>query len=224
MRVPTRYLLLGGAVYCGTASASYIYLRGAGPCCEDSPATPGPCNVFDRIAGDYDAKINLDETLMGIGLMRRWLVRQAGGDVLEVSCGTGRNLPYYLHTANMTSLTLSDASRPMLAQAFDKHRSAAAAEGGLGVPLRFCLADAEQLCSGSRSSGSSGGTAAAAGKAAAAEGDAPFSESSTTAQAPRFGPALTQTQHFLPGSFDTVIDTFGLCSCRDPVKALQVNS
>jgi methyltransferase OMS1 len=32
---------------------------------------------------------------MGIKLLRRWLVKSAKGRVLEVSAGTGRNLPYY---------------------------------------------------------------------------------------------------------------------------------
>lgn len=32
---------------------------------------------------------------MGLGTKRRDLVRQARGHVLEVSCGTGRNLPFY---------------------------------------------------------------------------------------------------------------------------------
>lgn len=48
------------------------------------------------------------------------------------------------------------------------------------------------------------------------KGDPQLAEDET-----RFGPALRQVQKIAPGSFDTVVDTFGLCSCHDPVKALQ---
>ena len=44
---------------------------------------------------------------------------RAQGDVLEISAGTGRNLPYYPMN-NIRSLTLCDISRPMLDKAEDK--------------------------------------------------------------------------------------------------------
>lgn len=50
---------------------------------------------YNDTARQYDSDVALAETLMGIGSMRRELVRMARGNVLEVSCGTGRNLDYY---------------------------------------------------------------------------------------------------------------------------------
>lgn len=42
------------------------------------------------------------------------------GDVLEISAGTGRNLPHYSYS-KLSSLTLTDISQPMLKQASDAH-------------------------------------------------------------------------------------------------------
>ncbi len=42
------------------------------------------------------------------------------GDVLEISAGTGRNLPYYRY-GDITSLTLADVSEPMLKRAEQKY-------------------------------------------------------------------------------------------------------
>ncbi|KAI3648473.1 hypothetical protein MP228_006327 [Amoeboaphelidium protococcarum] len=70
--------------------------------------------VFDKIASMYDSKIDMDELMMGIKAFRWWMIRQhARGDVLEVSCGTGRNLKYY-HVNQVQSLRLLDQSSQML--------------------------------------------------------------------------------------------------------------
>ncbi|KAA8646123.1 class I SAM-dependent methyltransferase [Aspergillus tanneri] len=50
---------------------------------------------YNRTAGTFDADVELSEKLMWLGSKRKDLVRRARGDVLEVSCGTGRNLEYY---------------------------------------------------------------------------------------------------------------------------------
>ena len=57
-----------------------------------------PTDVSDRYnttAPTFDADVELSEKAMGLGTKRANLVRMARGDVLEVSCGTGRNLEYY---------------------------------------------------------------------------------------------------------------------------------
>eukprot|EP00878_Enallax_costatus_P029904 GHUV01032472.1.p1 GENE.GHUV01032472.1~~GHUV01032472.1.p1 ORF type:complete len:139 (+),score=52.99 GHUV01032472.1:151-567(+) len=58
---------------------------------------------------------------------------------------------------------------------------------------------------------------------AAAAGGRESSSSSTGLRhlAARITAAAVQGSTFAPGSFDTVVDTFGLCSCEDPVKVLQ---
>ncbi|RAL08212.1 class I SAM-dependent methyltransferase [Aspergillus homomorphus CBS 101889] len=50
---------------------------------------------YNRTAGSFDADVEMSEKLMRLGTKRRELVQRARGDVLEVSCGTGRNIEYY---------------------------------------------------------------------------------------------------------------------------------
>ncbi|CAI7648556.1 unnamed protein product [Penicillium bialowiezense] len=57
-----------------------------------------PRDVSDRYnttASTFDADVEISEKAMGLGKKRRDLVQMARGNVLEVSCGTGRNLPFY---------------------------------------------------------------------------------------------------------------------------------
>ena len=90
--------------------------------------------VFDDIADEYDRKINMDELVMGMKLLRRFLIaKNAHGDVLEVSTGTGRNLRYYKWNGTnsdgsrdqtkegVDSLALSDASESMLSVLAEQH-------------------------------------------------------------------------------------------------------
>lgn len=79
----------------------------------------GSTSTYDSIASRYDADINMDEFLMGLTYLRRRLFRSIGGDVLEVSAGTGRNLAAY-DPNRLSKLVLVDASREMLDLARDK--------------------------------------------------------------------------------------------------------
>lgn len=217
--------------------------------------------------------INVDETFMGLKLMRRWLMRQAEvrlaplhalhvqrsngppprpcgalthhpsipssnrvqGDVLEVSAGTGRNLPYY-PLDRLRSLTLTDTSRPMLVNAADKLREMTRGEAP-PTRVRFELADAQRLVargsagSGGDSAGSSSssrdarsGSSSGGEEGAHAPGTPRQAGEPHAAEAAPARPALRELQTFPPHSFDVVVDTFGLCSQRDPVTALKVGS
>ena len=70
-------------------------------------------SAFNTIAPKYDKEIGMDEFFMGMLLLRRWLLRSAVGNTLEVGAGTGRNLPYY---KRCDSVTFTDQSREMLDQ------------------------------------------------------------------------------------------------------------
>lgn len=58
-----------------------------------------PADVSDRwddkMAESFDSDVGLMEKWLGISKIRKNLVAQATGDVCEVSIGTGRNLTYY---------------------------------------------------------------------------------------------------------------------------------
>ena len=89
-----------------SARRSYLYLRTAkapapSPCgCGrhhgegggEEPAAGGSSQAadgratFDRLADAYDSLIAVDETFMGLKLMRRWLMRHAEVGVRQGTC------------------------------------------------------------------------------------------------------------------------------------------
>ena len=64
----------------------------------DHPLPPQDANVADRYhstAKHFDADVSFTEKVGGIDRLRRRLVEQAKGNVLEMSVGTGRNGQFY---------------------------------------------------------------------------------------------------------------------------------
>lgn len=79
-------------------------------------AIPKPSDTtvkFEQMGAEYDNIINMDERIMFMGSKRRNLVSNLTGDVLEVSCGTGRNLKY-IDLKRLDSITFLDSSRKMV--------------------------------------------------------------------------------------------------------------
>lgn len=70
-------------------------------------------SFYDSKAEQYDKDINFEEKAIRMGSKRKWLMRHCKGDVLEVSCGTGRNIPY-LNIENINSITFLDSSKAMI--------------------------------------------------------------------------------------------------------------
>jgi ubiquinone/menaquinone biosynthesis C-methylase UbiE len=61
---------------------------------------------WDKYAPSYDRDIGFFERIQ-FGGGREWVCSQAGGDVLEVAVGTGRNLPFYPEDVRLTGVDLS---------------------------------------------------------------------------------------------------------------------
>ncbi|CAN3371779.1 hypothetical protein DIURU_002992 [Diutina rugosa] len=78
---------------------------------------------YDEMAEKYDDEIKWEERGVMMGQRRRWLMRQVKGDVLEVACGTGRNIPYF-YPDLVKSITFVDSSRNMVNVAQKKFRKA----------------------------------------------------------------------------------------------------
>ena len=74
---------------------------------------------YDATAPDFDSEVKTIERTSLIWLMRRRLVGQAEGHVLEASAGTGRNHSYY-NTDKCKSITFVDQSAPMVEVALQK--------------------------------------------------------------------------------------------------------
>lgn len=102
--------------------------------------SPSTDSQWDRLATEYDRKIDAEERRMHLELARdEFLCRGVHGQVLEVAAGTGRNLPFLLRQgAAIDRLVLVDASPRMLA-----HTRAKLASDSPRVDLR--VADAEAL-------------------------------------------------------------------------------
>lgn len=104
--------------------------------------------VYDQTAATFDAEVDMSEWLMGIKGWRRTVAESCSGHVLEVSCGTARNLGYYrfgTEGVGVKSLTLADLSLEMVQQGKQKW-FALRDKGGLhgvheGVPVRFWHGD-----------------------------------------------------------------------------------
>src|SRR4051794_22790137 len=62
--------------------------------------------VQDKHAGGYDRQISFFERIL-FGDGRAWVCSQAGGRVLELACGTARNLPFYPPDVQLTGIELS---------------------------------------------------------------------------------------------------------------------
>lgn len=89
---------------------------------------------YDRFARWYDWVEGIPD-LLGLMRLRRRLMQQASGKVLEVAVGTGKNLPYYPRGYRIIA---ADVSREMLNIARKR-----AAKRSMNVS--FLLADAEAL-------------------------------------------------------------------------------
>ncbi|RDH34501.1 methyltransferase domain-domain-containing protein [Aspergillus welwitschiae] len=153
-----------------------------------------PHDVSDRYnhtARTFDADVELSEKVMRMGSKRADLISRARGDVLEVSCGTGRNLQYYelgqrrgldskgrAGVHGCRSVTFVDLSPEMVeitkakfAKQFPEHE----------VPVNFEVQDA--------------------------------------AGVPRR--PVDPSRKGDEGYYDTVVQTMGLCSMPDPVGTLR---
>ncbi|CCH58107.1 hypothetical protein TBLA_0A03070 [Henningerozyma blattae CBS 6284] len=131
---------------------------------------------YDSVAEDYDKQINKEERFIGIKSKRKWVMRQATGDVLEVSCGTGRNVPY-LKASDIRSITYVDSSLKMIELTRDRFKK----KYPNFKNVAFVQRKAEDLVKSNESS---------------QEG------------APQM-------------KYDTIVETFGLCSHEDPVNSLK---
>src|SRR5438132_8968087 len=62
--------------------------------------------VQDKQAPKYDRQISFFERVL-FGDGRAWVCSQARGQVLELACGTARNLPFYREDVKLTGIELS---------------------------------------------------------------------------------------------------------------------
>ena len=170
--------------------------------------SPDRVERFSAIASSYDDKIWMDELVMGLHLLRWWLVSNASGEVLEVAAGTGRNIWAYkwrdVHSLRARNRA-KEAAAAVVADSSSSSSSEAASSspppsGVTGLTVTDCSEQMVRECE------------AAVEKSLLREQKA--RTTAVTCDAARMA-------RFGDNRFDTVVDTFGLCSFDDPVKVLK---
>ncbi|ETO22877.1 Phosphatidylethanolamine N-methyltransferase [Reticulomyxa filosa] len=129
------------------------------------PTEDARMKIFDQLSEIYDSSLQVDEFFLRMGKNRQFLIRKAKGLVLEIACGTGRNLNYY-NEATVSEVHFIDKSPEMM------HRLKNKPISHKKIFRSFTVGDVNDL-------------------------------------------------KFKDDSFDTVVDTFGLCSFEFPEKALN---
>ncbi|ODV63892.1 putative RNA methyltransferase [Ascoidea rubescens DSM 1968] len=139
---------------------------------------------FDDKASSYDSEIGTEEFFLGLGSRRKWLMKNAHGDVLEVASGTGRNIKY-LKPTNIDSITYLDSSPKMMNETNKKFRE----KFPFYKKAAFVVGRAEDLLK-------------LAGNTAENNKIEKVSQSHKV-------------------KYDTIIESFGICSHEDPVKSIN---
>ncbi|KAK9324202.1 S-adenosyl-L-methionine-dependent methyltransferase [Lipomyces orientalis] len=116
-----KFLITAGGLYGAFLVGAYYWISygvaQGGPYEEAKPRDT--TQTYDGLAKQYDRIIGRDELFMGLSFWRKDVAKQATGDVLEVSCGTGRNVSY-LNISSIKSITFVDASEQMVEQTKEK--------------------------------------------------------------------------------------------------------
>ena len=209
--------------------------------------TPERLQVFERIAKDYDRFVARSEA-GAVQVHRKYLMKFAKGkgppstargrkqrewslchwccaeharliacfacSVLEVGVGTGRNFAFYPTTGIVESIDAIDNSPAMLDQARAKYEQ-------LTNPQPLPLPSTAAAPTTTNNTASAAGTVAASAGSPIAPLPAPLP---LPLALPRVTFSLMDAQSlggFASGSFDTVVDTLGLCSYAEPGEVLK---
>ncbi|KAI7829381.1 S-adenosyl-L-methionine-dependent methyltransferase [Gamsiella multidivaricata] len=216
-------LIIGGLLTyaTGVSAALTFFPSGAktDPNAKDTDMLPSESvrrSIFDTLAPGYDKEVGLHEYLLGIQRRRKRLLQQATGRVLEIASGTGRNVDYYPKGC-CGEIVFSDFSEGMmevlkrkveeseLGRRWDyQRRRGKQLEGERRAQLRH-----QQQAGDMATATTTTATTAAAQPTQVVETELRF-QTMNAAAIP-----------YPDQSFDTVVDTFGLCSFEDPVQVLK---
>ncbi|QLQ80942.1 hypothetical protein HG537_0E02970 [Torulaspora globosa] len=148
---------------------------------------------YEGKAEEYDDDVNFEERAIFMGRRRKWLMKHCEGDVLEVACGTGRNIKY-LNPEKISSITFLDSSEKMMEITYKKFKERFPSF----QKAAFVVGKAENLVDLAKGN----------------KVDQSDLESSNEE-------LETIQKNATKVKYDTIVETFGLCSHEDPVKALK---
>lgn len=86
MRVSKTTVLAGAGLYVGVATAAYLRFKGDTTHPHSQACQHQSGAAFDEMADTYDNQIGWDEKLMGVTLIRWWLIRQAKVSQQKICC------------------------------------------------------------------------------------------------------------------------------------------
>ncbi|EXL51377.1 hypothetical protein FOCG_09379 [Fusarium oxysporum f. sp. radicis-lycopersici 26381] len=206
--------LLAGALgfyIFGTAAASFK----ATPCSctgEHSTPTGRPPALDGDNAEQFDKELALPEWWMGITKLRKRIAERANGHVLELAMGTGRNLEYF----NWEPLTLRAEGK-----AGARLPKGVVSFTGLDISVDMMDVARKRLVKTVPPMENSAPIVRASTMADHTGGQLSYLDSQlrlihSDAHHPIPGPATPATT-----KYDTVIQTFGLCSVSDPVAVVN---
>ncbi|KAH0492829.1 hypothetical protein TgHK011_007759 [Trichoderma gracile] len=183
--------------------------------CEHATPTGRPPALTGDNAEQFDKELNLPEWWMGITKLRKKLAAHAKGAVLELAMGSGRNLEYYnwepLSTAVEAART-GNIPPPKVPQGITSFT-------GLDISVDMLDVSRKRLAKSVPPMASSAPVVKASSMADHTGGQLSFLDGhvrlvNSDAHHPLPPPAHTD-------KYDTVIQTFGLCSVSDPVAVLS---
>ncbi|KAF9576141.1 Methyltransferase-like protein 7B [Mortierella alpina] len=236
-------LVIGGLLtYATGVSAALTFLPSSTPVSDSEsgsdrfPSESTRRTTFDTLAPGYDSEVGTHEYLLGIQRRRKRLLKLAKGRVLEIASGTGRNVDYYTKGC-CDEIVFSDFSEGMMNVLKQK-----VAASDLGKRYDYQkrrqqqlelerIAHSRQVSDKQEQDPSQKEAPAVAAAAAASTTEEALSQQSSASvtQQPtkvieteiRFKTLNAAAIPYPDQSFDTVVDTFGLCSFEDPVQVLK---
>ncbi|KAK1251799.1 hypothetical protein MKX07_007278 [Trichoderma sp. CBMAI-0711] len=183
--------------------------------CEHATPTGRPPALTGDNAEQFDKELNLPEWWMGITKLRKKLAAHAKGAVLELAMGSGRNLEYYnwepLSTAVEAART-GNIPPPKVPQGITSFT-------GLDISVDMLDVSRKRLAKSVPPMASSAPVVKASSMADHTGGQLSFLDGHVRL-------VNSDAHHPLPppahaDKYDTVIQTFGLCSVSDPVAVLS---
>lgn len=151
-------------------------------------------DFYNKKAEEYDEGVNFEEKAIFMGKRRKWLMRHCEGDVLEVACGTGRNIKY-LDPSLLNSITFLDSSEKMMEITHKKFRD----HFPTFKKAAFVVGKAENLVE--------------LAQGTSIEHKADLKTDNKDIEVVKKGSTKVK--------YDTILEAFGLCSHEDPVRALK---
>ncbi|PWI76376.1 ubiquinone/menaquinone biosynthesis-related protein [Purpureocillium lilacinum] len=187
--------------------------------CNDELATPTgrPPALTGENAEQFDKELNLGEWWMGITKLRKKLAQHAKGHVLELAMGTGRNLEYY----DWEPLTAIAKGATQPSTRSDRTPGGITSFTGLDISIDMLDVARKRFVKTIPPMSSFAPVVKASNMADHVGGQLSFLNDrlrliNSDAHHPLPPPAVATQGR----KYDTIVQTFGLCSVSDPVAVL----